>query len=172
MPSVINTLVDETANLGKVTVSITLIISIIIAVILIICAIVIGTQPKRPYTSALITSATCNTYYDFVNNRTVVKYSCILKLKYNINNIEYLNSLTTNSSTVYNPNTYIDIEYDINNPNIPYIKGLDNSIQSFISVGIAAAIVIFAFLNYYLTSKSKVWASYQGVSALSNGAYR
>ena len=161
-----NSIIDDTATLGKATTSITFIISIIIAVILIICAIMTGNKPQKPFIKAFISSAKCDSYSKMVNRNKEIRYSCLLKLKYTINNVEYLNDLSIDSSTVYNPNTYIDIEYEQLNPNVINIKGLDNSTQSYISLGIAAVIVGFAWFNMYLTSKSKVYATFQGASAL------
>ena len=167
MGTIVKSIIDDTATLGKASASISLIISIIIAIILIICAFVIGNKSEKPFVKAFITSAKCDINYRNRNN-SEIKYFCILNLKYVINNIEYLAELNTDSTTIYNPNTYIEIEYDQFNPKIINIKGLDNSTQSYISIGIAAAIIIFSFLNFYLTSKSKAYASIQGVSVLGN----
>ena len=164
--STINSVIDDTATLGKITTSISFIISIIIGIILIICAIVIGNKQQKPFINAEILSAKCDSYNKIINNRNEIRYSCILKLKYTINNIEYLRDISTESNRFYNPNTFIEIEYDEKNPNLASIKGLDNSTQSYISIGIAVLIIGIAWLNFYLTNKSKAYASIQGFSTL------
>jgi hypothetical protein len=85
-----------------------------------------------------------------------------------IKHIEYINNLTTTSNNVYNPNTYIDIEYDPSNPNSINVKGMDNATQSKISVGIAVFIVAATGISYYLSQKSTVYAAGQGVGTVVN----
>ncbi len=168
MSSPIQSVIDDTATLGKASASIGFIISIVIAVILIICAFSVGSKPQKPFVKAYITSAKCDTNLRTINNRIETKYYCTLNLTYNVNNIEYLGEIMTESTTIYNPNTYIEIEYDELNPKIINIKGLENSTQSYISFGIAVAILIFSWFNFYLTSKSKTYATIQGASFLGN----
>ena len=103
-----------------------------------------------------------------INNKREISYRCLLKLIYTINNIDYINDLSVKSYNVYNANSYIDIEYEESNPNNINLKGLDNSTISSISMGIALVLVGFSFVNYYLTSQSKTYASLQGFSAISN----
>ena len=170
--SAINSVIESTATIGKVTTSITFIISIIIGIILIICAIVIGNKQQKPFINAQILLAKCDSYNRIINNRNEIRYSCLLKLKYTINNIEYLSDISTESNRFYNPNTFIEIEYDEKNPNIASIKSLDNSTQSYISIGIAVVIIGFAWFNFYLTNKSKAWASVQGFNSLGNSITR
>lgn len=162
----LNSIVDETANLGKVTTSISFIISIIIGVIFIIVAIYFGVQRQKPSVKALIKISNCETETKISNNRKVISYRCLLKLIYTINNIDYINDLSVNSYNVYNPNSYIDIEYDESNPNNINLKGLDNTSISSISMGIALVLVGFSFVNYYLTNQSKTYASLQGMSSI------
>ena len=88
----------------------------------------------------------------------------MLNVKYTVNNIEYINNLVINSDKVYNPNTYIDIEYDPINPNIINIRGMDNTTQSYISIGIAVFIVATTGISYYLSQKSTVFAAGQGIN--------
>jgi hypothetical protein len=166
--SLISSMVDETANLGKIQTSISFIVSIVIGVLLIISAIYMGFQSPKPSVKALIQTSKCDTVIKNVNDKKEVYYTCLLNLKYTINNIDYINDLSVSSSTVYNPNTYIDIEYEETNPNMINLKGLDNSTISSISVCIAIIIIIFSFINYYLSTQSKTYAALQGVSTIGN----
>ena len=164
--NILNSVFDETANLGKATTSITFIISIIIAVVLIICAIYFGNKKSKPFVRAFIKSANCDTESKIINDKKEISYRCVLKLNYNINNIEYINDISVNSTTIYNPNTYIDVEYDELNPNDVNIKGLENSTISYISFGIAIVIILVSWMNSYLSNQSKTYASLQGMSTI------
>ena len=77
---------DSAADLGRLKTSIGLIISIIVSVILIIVAIYIGSQPQRPFTTAFIEEAKCETFVVHVrNNRNYnndFKNVCTLKVLY------------------------------------------------------------------------------------------
>ena len=101
----------DAATLGKTSSYIYFIIAIVVAVILTIYALYINSQPAKPVTRGFIITAACTIYKSGQNN-TIVNYSCLLNVKYTVNNIEYINNLVINSDKVYNPNTYIDIEYD------------------------------------------------------------
>jgi hypothetical protein len=164
--NILNSVFDETSNLGKATTSITFVISIIVGIILIIFAIYFGNLKSKPYVKAFIKSANCVTDSRIINNRIERSYGCLLNLNYNINNVEYINDISVNSSTVYNPNTFIDIEYDESNPNLINIKSLENSTISYISVGIAILIIVASWMNSYLSNQSKTYASLQGFSTI------
>jgi len=148
---------NDAATLGKTSSYIYFIIAIVIAVILVIYALHINNQPQKPSAKAFIITASCTTF-NTGNRNNNISYSCLLNVKYKVNEIEYVNNLTTNSNLIYNPNTYIDIEYDPANPNNINIKGMDNSTQSKISVGIAVFIVAASGISYYLSQKSNVFA--------------
>lgn len=164
----LSSVVDETANLGKIQSSITLIVTIIIGVILLIIAIYFGTQKQNPSVKALIKTATCETYNKTVNDTKEIYYKCLLKLNYTINNIEYINNLSIDSNIVYNPGNYIEIQYDETNPNnISYIS-INNSTLSSISTLVAIVIIVFSYINYYMTNNSKAYASLHGISTIGN----
>jgi len=156
---------SDAATLGKTTSYIYFVIAIVIAVILVIYALHINSQPQKPSVRAFIITASCTTFNTGDRNNNI-NYSCLLNVKYKINEIEYVNNITTTSNNVYNPNTYIDIEYDISNPNNINVKGMDNATQSKISVGIAVFIVAATGIGYYLSQKSNVYAAGQGVGAV------
>jgi hypothetical protein len=100
------------------------------------------------------------------NNKT--EYSCILNLKYTINNVEYINYITTQSNTYYNKNASIDITYELEDPNKIYIKSLDNTTISYISCGVGIVIILASAINYYLTSRYKFYAAGTGVASTVN----
>jgi len=164
--NLLTTVVDESANLGKTTSSISLIISIILGSVSLIVAIYFGLQKQKPYVRALIKSSNCETDISTVNNKKVTTYRCLLKLAYTINNIDYINDLSVNSSTIYNPNSNIDIEYDELNPNNINLKWYDNSTYSSILMVIAIIVIVFSYANYYLVNQSKTYASLHGFSTI------
>ena len=160
---------SDAATLGKTSSYIYLIVAIVIAVILVIYALHINSQPQKPSVKAFIITASCTTFNNGTGNRNNnISYSCLLNVKYKVNEIEYVNNLTTNSNLIYNPNIYIDIEYDPNNPNNINIIGMDNATQSKISVGIAVFIVAASGISYYLSQKSNVYAAGQGVNTVAS----
>ena len=120
---------ENTSSLGRIISLISLIIGIIVAIILFICAFTYQSTPDKPSTTATILSSTCTTIIN--NNKT--EYSCILNLKYIINNKEYTNYISTQSNIYYNQNTTVDITYELDNPNKIYLKSLDNMTISIIS---------------------------------------
>lgn len=156
---------SDAATLGKTASYIYFIIGIVVAVILVICAIHVNSQPQKPSVRAFIITASCTTFNTGDRNNNV-NYSCLLNVKYKVNEIEYVNNLTTTSNNVYNPNSYIDIEYDPANPNNINVKGMDNATQSKISIGIAVFIVAATGISYYLSQKSTVYAAGTGVGTV------
>ncbi len=152
---------ENSSSLGRVISLISLIVGIIIAIILFICAFSYQATPDKPSTTATIITSSCTTVLN--NNKT--EYSCVLNLKYIVNNKEYNNIITTQSNTYYNQNTTIDINYELDNPNKIYIKSLDNMTMSSISCVIGIVIIFGAAVNYYLTSNYKFYAAGQGVAS-------
>ena len=155
---------EDTSSLGRVISLISLIVGIIIAIVLFICAFNYQKTPDKPFTTATILSSSCTNVIN--NNKT--EYSCILNLKYTVNNKEYIKYITTQSNTYYNQNAPIDITYEINNPNEIYIKSLDNATISYISCGVGIVIILASAINYYLTSRYKFYAAGTGVASTVN----
>jgi hypothetical protein len=155
---------EDTSSLGRVISLISLIVGIIIAIILFICAFSFQKTPDKPFTTATIISSNCTSVVN--NNKT--EYSCILNLKYTINNVEYINYITTQSNTYYNKNASIDITYELEDPNKIYIKSLDNTTISYISCGVGIVIILASAINYYLTSRYKFYAAGTGVASTVN----
>jgi hypothetical protein len=152
---------EDTSSLGRVISLISLIVGIIIAIILFIFAFGYQSTPDKPSTKATILSSSCATIIN--NNNT--EYSCILNLKYTIDNKEFTNYITTQSNIYYNQNAQIDISYELDNPNKIYIKSLDNMTISLISCGIGVVIILASAINYYLTYRYKFYAAGQGVAS-------
>ena len=155
---------EDTSSLGRVISLISLIVGIIIAIVLFICAFSFQKTPDKPFTTATILSSSCTNVIN--NNKT--EYSCILNLKYTVNNKEYTNFITTQSNTYYNQNAPIDITYETDNPNKIYIKSLDNTTISYISCGVGIVIILASGINYYLTSRYKFYAAGSGVASTVN----
>jgi hypothetical protein len=155
---------EDTSKLGRIYSLIGLIVGIIIAIILFICAFNFQQTPDNMSTIATILSASCTNIIN--NNKT--EYSCVLKLKYTVNNKEYTNFITTQSNIYYNQNANIDITYEKDDPNKIYIKSLDNTSMSLISCCIGIVIILGAGVNYYLTNNSKFYAAGTGVASTIN----
>lgn len=157
---------NSSASLGKTLTTISLVVGIIIGVILVICAINNSNKTPKPYTKAFILKSYCDTYNTGGRNNNNVNYSCTLSVKYTVNNIEYIKDIITDSNKPYSPNQIIEIEYNLNDPNIINVKGLDDKTQSYISIVLAIFIVFSTGINYYLSQKSDIYAAGQGVGAL------
>ncbi len=163
---------DSAADLGRLKTSIGLIISIVVSVILIIVAIYIGSQPQRPFTTAFIEEATCETFVVPVRNNhnydNDFKNVCTLKVLYEVNSIKYIEYITTRSDIHYAPKQNIEIEYNPINPKNIFIKNLDNATQSKILVVVAILITGVAFVVDHIAQKNKVFAAAQGASTVVN----
>lgn len=157
-------LYEDTSSFGRITSLIGLIVAIIIAIILFIFAFTYQQTPDNPSTTAIILSSSCAT---IINNKNT-EYSCILNLKYTINNKEYTNYITTQSNIYYNQNATIDITYEKDNPNKINIKSINNMTLSLISCGIGIVIILGSAINYYLVNRYKFYAAGHGVASTVN----
>jgi hypothetical protein len=89
------------------------------------------------------------------SRRTTTNYNCILKIKYNINNIEYISTLTTND-VFYVVGGTINIGYNDNQPNIIYYideykKEHNRGIQL---ISCSSCIILLLILHIILYKKS------------------
>ena len=164
MVNLVSEIYEDTSSLGRVISLISLIVGIIIAIVLFICAFNYQKTPNKPFTTATILSSSCTNVIN--NNKT--EYSCILNLKYTINNVVYTNYITTQTNTYYNKNAPIDITYELDNPNKIYIKSLNNTTISYISCVVGIVIILASAINYYLTFHYKFYAAGTGVASTVN----
>jgi len=166
---------NSSVTLGRAKTQVGLIIAIVISVILIIWALSIGGTPQRPTTNALIMEANCyttvfnNRNYNYnYNNNINSSTTCNLKLSYKVNDIEYINNISTQSHNIYTPKQSIMIEYEPNNPNNIFIKNLDNETQSKILVVVAILITGGAYVVNHFAQKNEMFAAAQGASTVVN----
>lgn len=164
---------NSSVALGRAQTQIGLIIAIVISVILIIWAFSLGGTPQRPLTNAIIMEANCFTtiynnrnYNNNYNNNS--SNTCTLTVSYKVNDIEYINKISTQSNIFYAPKQSIEIEYEPKNPNNIFIKSLDNVTQSKILVVIAILISGGAFVVNHFAQKNELFAAAQGASTVVN----
>lgn len=140
--------------------------------IIILCAIGIFLYRKKVTSvynkvSATIVSANCTQYVSGSKNNSTIKYNCVLKVRYNIGDVEYENTLTS-TDNFHNSGEIRDIYYNVSNPNdIQYSYITDKSMgKIFIAAG--SCFIILLAIHIVLTLKSEWYNRLQCLSATSN----
>lgn len=170
MSGIVDNLYDDASSLGKIQSLIGLIFAIVIGLVLIIIGYYyVSSSNKYVLTTGVVKSVICE---DKIQSKTTDKSTtttttkvCTLNIEYNVNNVIYTNTLTTNNE-VHSANQSIQIEYLESDPNKIRMPGLSDSTIGYISSGISAIIILGAGLNYYLSSNYKLYASAQGANTV------
>ena len=158
----LNELYNESANLEITKSKIMLVISIIISSILFIVGVYLLFK-KNNYNQTMgkvLSINSCNSLGPKQSS------TCSLVVSYNINNNSYNNTVDLNLSPKVGD--IVSIEYDILNPNNirkPEIKPL---YVGLILIAIAFFVVGVSYYNYYMSSKSKLYAATTGFANVSN----
>jgi len=92
--------------------------------------------------------------------------TCNSVVSYTINNNKYTNNITLNSPAL--PGDSVFIEYDTTNPNNIQTPRLKLIWIGLIIIGIALFMFGIAYLQYYFSSKSKIYAVSMGVVDATN----
>ena len=141
------------ALLGLIGASITGFIMICIALYLIFNN---GTHSKQ--TGANVVYSKCDIYK---NSKNKTHKDCNTTVKYNINNEEYENIISTNK--LFAKNSTVQIVYDPKNPNDSRIKTGMRRTLAYILIVLAVIIVVAAVIRYYIVKTYKVAAAATGV---------
>jgi|694.fasta_scaffold17597_6 hypothetical protein len=91
---------------------------------------------------------------------------CSLVVSYNVNNNPYTNSISLSSS--HKAGDIVMIEYDETNPIKIRKPQLKTMYIGLILNGFALVFFLFAYFNYYMSSRSKIYAVASGVSDANN----
>jgi hypothetical protein len=166
MSTVGQDLYDGSAKLGVFQGKLKLIIGIVIGVLLICSAsgLFASDQSNLVDTHGSIVSAECQAHQE----KNSVKYNCNVKVKYNVNNTEYNNSISTNGSTKYVDGNQIELTYDTKNPNSVSEYVIRNKWWALLLLVIALIIIGCSWLNNYLTQNYKMYAAAQGASTVAS----
>lgn len=158
----LNEIYNESAQLEITKSKITLVISSIISSILFVVGIYLVFK-KNNYLQIMGKVVYINSCSNTpAPNQTS---SCSLVVSYDVNNQNYTNSVNLNLRPKVGD--MVAIEYDVTNPiNIrnPQMKLI---YLGFILIGIALFFVGISYYNYYMSSKSKLYAATTGIADVS-----
>ena len=174
MSNIVDNLYDDASSLGKIQSLIGLIFAIIIGLVLIVVGYYyVSSSKKYSLTNGIVKNAICedkirtnynNKSSSISSTTTNTTKVCTLNIEYNVNNIVYINTLTTNN--VYSINQSVQIEYLVSDPNQIRMPGLSDSTLGYISSAISLVLILGSGLNYYLSSNYKLYASAQGANTI------
>jgi hypothetical protein len=144
---------------------------ICIIIILIFCGVGIkmyNTKNNAVYQQvpATVTEANCSQVVSSSGRSTSISYNCSLKVKYNINGEEYLNTVVSND-TVHNVNEVINLYYNTENPNDIKYSYMTNQNMGKILIGVGASFVLLFTIHVVLTMKSDWYNRFACLGAVS-----
>lgn len=116
--------------------------------------------------NAVITDRICNTYYTVQNGKNVENISCIITVKYTIDDKEYTNSFETNDNNIF-INQTIQIEYVKRDPNIIHYKYMHAKTIGMIFFGLSACILFGMIIHLILLNVSDWYKRLQCINMLS-----
>lgn len=152
---------NASSELGSITSKIYLGIAIVIAIVLVVIGIVLFSKNQ----SNLIDDTANITAITYCNkNPKSQNYDCEITVNYNVDNKTYTKKIQT-TSKLFTIGQNIDITYDSTNPNNATEKITRYKTLSYILFGIAILIVSISSVNYYLTSKSKLYSAALGAES-------
>lgn len=163
-------LVDDAVKYQKVKTSISSVFFVILSIILISIGIYIRfVRKNKPDTLAQITKVVeCNEVKVSNSGETKTTYTCVLEIKYTINEKEYTNKLIVeNLDRKYYENETVKINYDNENPN-NISTYTDMYIVSYILIGLGTIFLICIGINLYLVHKYKTYALIQTAGDVSS----
>ena len=155
----LNSELNELAQLEVTKSKIMLVISSIVSSILFMVGVYLVFK-KNNYKQTLGKVLSVNSCS---NTQTV---NCSVSVSYTVNNQSYSNNVNLNLSPKVDD--MVSIEYDVSNPvNIrnPQMKLI---YLGLILIGIALFFIGISYYNYYMTSRSKLYATTTGVADISN----
>jgi hypothetical protein len=121
---------------------------------------------------SIITGRSCNTYFTTDSNgRRVQRTSCLITVKYTVDNKEYINSFETSDSSIY-VNQTIVIEYAKNDPNKIYYKRVRNKTIGMILFGVSGCILLFLIIHLILVNVSDWYKRLQCIGMVANSFRR
>ena len=151
---------DSTADFGVFMALLGLIGASFIGCIMIGIAIYLivynGTHSKQ--TEANVVHSKCN-IYKTPKNKT--HKDCNTTVKYNVNNKDYENIISTNN--LFAKNSKVKIVYDPNNPNDSHMRTGMRKIIAYVLIALAVIIIFTAVIRYYIVKTYKVAAAATGV---------
>ena len=160
-----NTIYDGLAEFGRVESAFYLITGGIIAIVLTSIAIYLLFHSNRNLvsTTGRITQISCIKNTDSKNN---VTYNCNAVVNYVVQDRDYNQPIQTTKE--YNVDDIIEISYDPTKPAIVSEKAMSTDTIAYILIGVAILIVVFSYIKYRFTQKSKIFAAGTGTKDIFN----
>lgn len=142
-------------------------------IVVVLCAVGIFFYRKKNtaiynQVSAVVTSANCAQEVHSNGKSTSITYNCALKVKYTVNNVQYENSLVTDTGSTHNVNETMTIYYNTQDPNDIKASYITNQSLGEILIGIGSLCLIFLIIHVVLTMKSEWYNRLQCLGAVSN----
>jgi hypothetical protein len=163
-------LYEGSGDLGRFQSTLTLICGIILGIIIIIVGVywvVSSDDGDYLYIPGTVTVADCveNKTYDSKGN-LIIKYVCTLTLSYVIEGATHTGELRTNSTTKYNVGETLSLAVSKANIQKIELAGMSDMTIGGISICCAILMMCGSSLNYYMTSRFKMYAAAQGASTV------
>ena len=158
-------LYDGLAGFGRVESAFYLITGGIFSIILVVIAIYLLFNSNRHLvsTTGRITQINCIKNTDSKNN---VTYNCNAHVNYVVGDTDYNQPINTTKE--YTVDNIIEISYNPSKPAIVSEKAMSTDTIAGILLGVAFIIVVFAYIKYYYTQKSKIFAAGTGAGNVIN----
>ena len=117
-----------------------------------------------------VLSSTCKQNVDAKNN---VTYNCVVSAVYTVNGQQYQADSTVNPSlTEIKQNDDINVNYNPSNPSDSVVDIFTTSVERKTVVTIAVVALLLAWLNVWLVTKYKFFASIRGAESISDIFYK
>jgi nitrogen fixation-related uncharacterized protein len=158
---------DESANVGSVIASGSLIITIIISLVLVAIAVaMLLNDSDDQYVDLEGTIVEPNCTKTNVQDKNILSCNLHIRHKYNEKNYEaYLHT----TSIEYKKEQNIKIRVNKNNPtDISLPSNISTRLSAGILISVALIMPVCAGVNYWLTKKSKLYAAGQGANTMWN----
>jgi len=127
-------------------------------------------KPKytKKITGTITNDITCNKIIELQHKNqgaSQTNYNCLnMNIVYTINNKTYENILSVQDSKIYQKNEKIDFYYNPKNPADIRYNSDSTRTMGIIIVSVAVVILLIIWLNYWMTSKYKLYAATQGTA--------
>ena len=160
-----DTVYDGLAGFGRVESAFYLITGGIFSIILAVIAIYLLFHSNRRLvsTTGRITQINCIKNIDNKNN---VTYNCNAHVNYVVGDTDYNQPINTTKE--YKIDDIIEISYDPSKPAIVSEKAMSTDTIAGILLGVAFIIVVFAYIKYHYTQKSRIFAAGTGAAGVIN----
>jgi hypothetical protein len=154
---------DSSAELGTFTTMVKSIIAVVVALIFIAIGIYLYKLDQSDLVdgTATVTSSDCVANRD---NRGNLKYSCNLGIKYVVDSKEYTGTIIKTGNMTNAVGTLVDITYNSKNPAEVKDSALRYKTIAYVMFGIAVVLLLGVGVNYYMTSRFKIYAAAEGAS--------